>query len=239
MRAAAREWTETLQTLRAQTLLDLQLAEQWGVRGQVGKWSDKELAEYVADAVDAALRNRETLLARRVRKDLAAFGHYGWLPKMGFERLFDLLLRMFAVAIGDELGDRSDRKENPHGREVATLIVEERRRAELLKKLGNKASKGLWFPGEYPGQSEEGPALAREKIWESVSDFVAIEPPAANPEVLLAFIAGRSKQSLGKRTGPCQDPNRDGAPPISPYGVFGSRIPHTEGGGRDRCRMSH
>lgn len=190
IRAKYREGAETLQTLLDQTLLDLQLAEQWGVRGQVAKWSDKELAEYVADAVDAALRNRETLLARRVRKDLAAFGHYGWLPKMGFERLFDLMFRMFVVAIGKELGDRGDRKEDRDGRAVREMLVEEHERARRLHDLAKEVAGKYYFPGEKWGRSQETPSLACEKIWEAVENLTSVEPVAANREALLAFIRG-------------------------------------------------
>jgi hypothetical protein len=172
-----------------------ELAKLFGVTRACEEISDGHLSVILADT--SMSKGRESV-CNSVMRDVVAdvFVANGPLPGPHYWRVVEFWSNLLVAGILDEFDRRQKQNENAHGSAMRELIVEEDRRAELLEKLGDKASQGLWIPGEYPGHSEEGPALAREKIWESVSNLVAIEPPAANPKVLLAFMRGALNKVL-------------------------------------------
>ncbi len=176
-----------------------ELAELFGVTRACKEISDGHLSVILADMVASMSKGRESVFNSVVRDVVADFFVANdLLPGRHYMRVVRFWSNLLCAGLAEEFGRRTEQSETASGRETAELIVEEDedKRAELLKTLGNKVNKRLWFPGEYPGQSEEGPALAREKVWESVSNLVAIEPPAANPEVLLAFMRGALNKVL-------------------------------------------
>jgi len=174
-----------------------ELAKLFGVTRACEEISDDHLSVILADMVASMSKGWESVF-NSVMRDVVAdvFVANGLLPGPHYWPVVGFWSNLLVAGLLDEFGRRADENEDADGRGVAALIVEEDRRAELLEKLADKASQRLWFPGEYPGQSEEGPALAREKIWESVSNLVAKEPPAASPEVLSAFMRGALNRVL-------------------------------------------
>lgn len=152
--------------------------------------SDEQLARLVADAFRDG---RESMLYRSAYETLR--GHYqanGWLPNWRFHWTVPWLFDLGCVALIDELWRRQRQSEKVDGIAVRKLLVEEEERGERLTKLGRRASRGIWLPG----QRSEAYSCAVESIWERVAELCSKSPVATNPDALLAFMQGTLNKVL-------------------------------------------
>ena len=140
---------------------ELRLAQQYGVVAQVEKWDVGRVAKYLANALNSTRENRPNLVLRKAILDVGAlFQTLGIRPNSQFMYLVGLRTRLLSVALAQELVRRQMKNENTHGRKVRELIVEEGKRDELLKDLGERVAMLPSFAGEYASLDEINVILA-------------------------------------------------------------------------------
>jgi hypothetical protein len=105
-------------------------------------------------------------------------------------RMYGLVLSN-ALLIG--MQRRQTRNENAYGRMIRAIIVEERRRGELLTATANSAAARLAVPGLtslLSTSAEDARADARLHIWNAVAPLIKRQPPVGDEDVIFLFVTG-------------------------------------------------
>jgi RNA polymerase sigma factor (sigma-70 family) len=163
-------------------------AEQLGIQKMCEKLSSEELAYYVALPRD----DGESKVRKMLREHFVepCIGRLEKLRGWDREKVLTFCGMAFHHALSREYLLRRQKNEDENGRAVRQILVEDRKRGEMVTTLGREVARRLFFPHESPWESEEAPAEAISKLWERVNEFAKITPAAADPKTLQAFMDG-------------------------------------------------
>jgi hypothetical protein len=173
--------------IESQKPLLSEAAEQLGIQKICEKLSSEEIAYYIALPREGRETRVHKILRENLVDDISRLEDLKGWDREEFLTFFSMVVNQ---ALSREYSLRRQKNENRHGSAVRQLLVEEKSRDDLIRKLGKDVTWGLFFPREIRGKSEEAPAEAISKIWERVSEFAKVTPVAANPKALQAFMEG-------------------------------------------------
>jgi RNA polymerase sigma factor (sigma-70 family) len=162
-------------------------AKRLGVSKWCAELSDEQIAYLVSDSV----REPEPIVYRAAHTALKeCFLSEGCLPGWRFHYLVRWLFNVMTVALATEVGRRQQQAENPAGRALREVLVEEDARADLLSELSQETTGWLWMPGDIKEGRRDAVSEVIARIWEDIDGFAAVVPVAANPAALKAFMGG-------------------------------------------------
>ena len=177
-----------IKSLQRSEAICAKVAEELQLSRICQQFSDEEIAVLIAlpdHGKESPLRQmlRENLVDPRLERLEKS-------PGWDYEEFLTRCFLIFHHAFRREYLSRRQKNESPDGRAVREILVEERKRGELVSRLGKKKTAGLFFPGERRWRSEDAPAEANLGILERISEYIRSTPVAADPNALCAFMKG-------------------------------------------------
>lgn len=195
--AQQKQWNQYFKSI--EPLLS-KAAKQFGVEQVCANLSGEEIAFFIA----LPQHDGESNVRAMLRTSLIApcQQRLGKSPCWDWEKVLTFLCLVFSYALRREYFVRRQKNENQDGRAIRRLLVDEKKRGELLMKLGKDVTHrwhaSLFFLDEDWWESKETPAEATSKIWELISEFAKATPVAADPTALTAFMKGALNEIPGK-----------------------------------------